>query len=457
MIKKFSLVAPMIIVLIWVDDSRAQVQSSTSDQKVQQILAAISPDTIRANLTKLVSFGTRNTFSDTSSGKRGIGAARRWIHRTFSRYSKNSGGRLQVSFDYFDQPLEGRAAEETKLSSIRTANVIAMLPGKKDNLMYIVGGHFDSMNGNRYDGTIDAPGANDDGSGTVAIMELARVMSQFEFDHTLMFVAFTGEEQGLWGSYHLAKRAKEEGWQVGGMITNDIVGNTFGGEGQKENEYVRCFSPDPEDSPSRHFARFAKKHVELLAPEMNVEMIFRLDRFGRGGDHRPFTENGFAGIRFTEPNEFFARQHTGEDRLDFVDFDYIARVAKVNATTLACLADAPRSPQLVMINRDPATYETVLTWRAEESVGELQGFKILMRETSERYWQEERMIDAPELKEVQPWGKVYEARLRGRSIDKYVFGLTSIGKNGRESVAATFDLQAAQAWVRAQREKQTAK
>lgn len=310
------------------------------------------------------------------------------------------------------------------------------------------------MNGNRYDGKIDAPGANDDGSGTAVVLELARVMSQYEFDHTLVFVAFTGEEQGLWGSYHLAKRAVEEGWQVGGMITNDIVGNTHGSEGQRENGYVRCFSPDPEDGPSRHFARFAKKQVEFFVPEMHVEMVFRLDRFGRGGDHRPFTENGFAGSRFTEPHEFFARQHTAEDRLDYVDFDYIARVARVNAATLASLADAPLSPHLVMINRDPETYETVLSWRSDEPSASLEGLKIFMRETGEHYWQEERTISVPALKEVPPWGKVYETRLCGRSIDKYVFGLAAIGKNGRESVATTFDLQAAQTWVRAQRERQ---
>ncbi len=241
------------------------------------------------------------------------------------------------------------------------------------------------------------------------------------------------------------------------MITNDIVGNTFGGEGQKENEYIRCFSPDPEDSPSRHFARFAKKYVELFVPEMNVEMIFRLDRFGRGGDHRPFTENGFAGIRFTEPNEFFAQQHTGEDRLDYVDFDYIARATKVNATTLACLADAPLPPQLAMIQRDPQTYETVLSWRSTEPVDHLQGYKVFLRETADRYWQQERPISVPPEIDVPNLGKVYQTRLRGRSIDQYVFGMAAISKNGRESAVSTFDLQAAGAWVRAQREQQSRK
>jgi len=450
--RKFFFVAGVVSGLA-VNTATPQSPMFNGDQKVQNILSTISSDTIRFNLTRLAACGTRNTFSDTLSNTRGVGAARRWIHRTFTRFSKNSGGRLQASFDYFDQPLEGRAAVETKMSSVRTANVIALLPGKKDNVMYIVGGHFDSMNNNRYDGKIDAPGANDDGSGTVAVMELARVMSQYEFEHTLVFVAFTGEEQGLWGSYHLAKRGKEEGWRVGGMITNDIVGNTHGGEGQMENGYVRCFSPDPEDSPSRHLARFAKQHVEVFVPEMRVEMIFRLDRFGRGGDHRPFTENGFAGMRFTEPNEFFARQHTGEDRLEYVDFDYISRIAKVNAATLACLADAPLPPQLVMINRDPQTYETVLSWHSDQPADDLEGFKILMRETGDRYWQEDRIIAVPAEIEAPNLGKVYQARVRGRSIDQYVFGLSAIGKNGRESVVSTFDLQAAQAWVRAQREK----
>ena len=283
---------------------------------ISKIVASISADSLRANLQTLVSFGTRNTFSDTVSATTGIGAARRWIHRRFKSFSAANGNRLNVYFDFFDQPLSGNAAQATGMQSVRTANVVAVLPGTKTNRMLVVGGHYDSMNRDRYDGKVEANGANDDGSGTAGVMELARVMSQFQFEHTLVFIAFTGEEQGLWGSTHFAQSAKEHGDVIDAAFTNDIVGNIHGGDGSVENNRLRRFSPDPMDCDSRQLARHIRKIASRYVPEISVDLIFRLDRVGRGGDHRPFTENGYAGIRFTEANENYSRQHTIDDKID---------------------------------------------------------------------------------------------------------------------------------------------
>ncbi len=420
---------------------------------IVKIVESISADSLRANLQTLVSFGTRNTFSDTVSATTGIGAARRWIYRRFKSYSAANGNRLKVYFDFFDQPLSGRAAESTGLQSLRTANVVAVLPGTKTNRMLVVGGHYDSMNRDRYDGKVEANGANDDGSGTAVVMELARVMSQFQFEHTLVFITFTGEEQGLWGSTHFAKTAKERGDVIDGAITNDIVGNIHGGDGSVENNRLRCFSPDPMDSDSRQLARHIRKMASRYVPEISVDLIFRLDRVGRGGDHRPFTENGYAGVRFTEANENFSRQHVIDDKIEFVSFDYMARVAKVNATALASLALAPPKPEIIRIQRDRDTYETAVAWRQPENIAGLSHFNVLARRTTEPDWTEVIPVGMGNAVKGENGQNNRECRLRGRTIDEYVFGLSAVDQEGNESLAATFDWQAAMERFRQQRSR----
>ncbi|MCI0691624.1 M20/M25/M40 family metallo-hydrolase [candidate division KSB1 bacterium] len=422
---------------------------------IVKIVDNISADSLRANLQALVSFGTRNTFSDTVSATMGIGAARRWIYRRFKSFSAANGNRLKVSFDFFDQPLSGRATEATGMQSVRTANVVAVLPGTKTNRMLAVGGHYDSMNRDRYDGKVEANGANDDGSGTAVVMELARVMSQFQFEHTLAFIAFTGEEQGLWGSSHYAKTAKERGEVIDAAITNDIVGNIHGGDGSIENNRLRCFSPDPVDSDSRQLARHIRKIASRYVPELAVDLIFRLDRVGRGGDHRPFTENGYAGVRFTEANENFSRQHVIDDKIEFVSFDYMARVAKVNATALASLALAPPKPEIIRIQRDRDTYETAVAWRQPENIADLSHFNVLARRTIEPDWTEVIPVGMGNAVKGENGQNNREWRLRGRSIDEYVFGLAAVDQEGNESLAATFDWQAAMERFRQQRSSRT--
>ncbi|MGH7451814.1 MAG: M20/M25/M40 family metallo-hydrolase [bacterium] len=436
-----------------VGQDKQQVASAQLNPTIVKIVASISADSLKSNLQTLVSFGTRNTFSDTVSAATGIGAARRWIHRRFKSYSAANANRLKVYFDFFDQPLSGRAAEATGLQSIRTANVVAVLPGTKTNRMLVVGGHYDSMNRNSFDGKVEAPGANDDGSGTAVVMELARVMSQFQFEHTLAFIAFTGEEQGLWGSTHFAKAAKERGDVIDAAITNDIVGNIYGGDGSVENNRLRCFSPDPMDSDSRQLARHIRKVAQRYVPEISVDLIFRLDRVGRGGDHRPFTENSYAGVRFTEANENFSRQHVIDDKIEFVSFDYMARVAKVNATALASLALAPPKPEITRIQRDRETYETVITWLQPENIADLSHFKVLARRTTEPDWTEVIPVGMGNAVKGENGQNNREWRLRGRTIDEYVFGLAAIDQEGDESLAATFDWQAAMERLRQQRSR----
>jgi hypothetical protein len=438
---------------IGVGQDKPQATPAQLNPTIVKIVASISADSLKSNLQTLVSFGTRNTFSDTVSATTGIGAARRWIYRRFKSYSAANGNRLKVYFDFFDQPLSGRAAESTGLQSIRTANVVAMLPGTKTNRMLVVGGHYDSMNRDRYDGKVEANGANDDGSGTAVVMELARVMSKFQFEHTLAFIAFTGEEQGLWGSTHFAKTAKERGEAIDGAITNDIVGNIHGGDGSVENNRLRCFSPDPMDSDSRQLARHIRKVASRYVPEIGVDLIFRLDRVGRGGDHRPFTENGCAGVRFTEANENFSRQHVIDDKIEFVSFDYMARVAKVNATTLASLALAPPKPEITRIQRDRETYETVITWRQPENIAGLSHFNVLVRRTTEPDWTEVIPVGMGSAVKGENGLNDRECRLRGRTIDEYVFGLAAVDQEGNESLAATFDWQAAMERFRQQRSR----
>ena len=293
--------------------------------QIEAVLAEVSAERIEATIRKLASFGTRHTLSDPDHPTRGIGAARRWIKSELETYARDSGGRLIVEEDSFVQAVAPRVPKPTTL-----VNLVATLPGdmpaSKDRWL-VVSGHYDSIPRPMSDVEIDAPGANDDASGTAVSMELARVMSKHHFDATLVFLAVPGEEQGLLGATHWAEKAKQEGRNIEAMITDDIVGNTEGGNGVRDNRRIRVFSegtPANEteaqarvrrsiggenDGTSRQLARYLKEVVELYVPNFEVTLIFRRDRYGRGGDHTPFNERGFAAVRLTEPNENFDRQH----------------------------------------------------------------------------------------------------------------------------------------------------
>ena len=412
---------------------------------VVEIIQKISADSIKRNIEKLVSFYTRHSLSDTISQNRGIGAARRWIKSELERYSRESGGRLKVEFDEFIAPAGPRVPKPTKM-----ANVIATLPGKiyKDKV-YIVSAHYDSRAGDALDSTGFAPGANDDGSGTAAVLELARVLSKYEFDFTIMFVLFAGEEQGLLGSRHLAKKLKDSGIVVLGVLNNDIIGNTEGGNGIVDNTRVRVFSEGlpisrdesmlrlitqvglENDSPSRQLARYFKEVAERYLDNFQIELIFRRDRFLRGGDHTPFNEQGFPAVRISEMNENYARQHQNVrtekgvkygDLPEFVDYEYCANITRANASVLYHLANAPHPPQNPVIKISELEYDTTLKWDLNTE-GDLMGYNICIRGTTSPLWEKKIFV-----------GKVNEFTLKNVSKDNFIFGIQAVDLDGNESL-----------------------
>lgn len=427
----------------------SQPSTVKQDPLIKQMVEDVSAKNIEAIVRKLVTFETRHTLSDTSSTKTGIGAARNWIKSEFERYSKASGGRLKVEFDTFTQPTDGRRVTQPTVMK----NVLATLPGSDpaDKRVLIVSGHYDSRASDVNDSKIFAPGANDDASGTAVAMELARIMSKQKFNCMLIFVAMVGEEQGLYGAQNLAKRAKESNWNVYGMITNDIVGNTYGVETDlKDNRSVRVFSegvPAAEtpleantrtstggenDSEARQFARYMKEVGERYVDQLDVKLIYRRDRYLRGGDHTPFSQQGFPAIRVTEMNENFERQHQDVrkekgidygDLPDFVDYNYTQKVARMNLAALASLASAPDMPQNTGIITANLTNKTTLQWNGPK--GEKPaGYYIVMRETDSPLW--EKKFFVTDTKATLNYSK-----------DNYFFGVQSVDASGNESRVAT--------------------
>jgi hypothetical protein len=416
------------------------------DQQIKKMVDEVSEKNIEMIVRKLVTFETRHSLSDTTSTTSGIGAARNWIKSELERYSKASGGRLKVEFDTFTQAADGRRIASPTVMK----NVLGILPGTdpSDERIFIVSGHYDSRASDVNDSKIFAPGANDDASGTAAAMELARVMSQYKFNCTIIFVAMVAEEQGLYGAVNLAKRAKDEKWNLAGMITNDIIGNTYGMEtGIKDNKSVRIFSEgvsvnespaeasrrastgSENDGQARQFARYVKEVSERYVDQLNVKLIYRRDRYLRGGDHTPFSQQGFAGIRITEMNEDFDRQHQDVrkengvdygDLPDFVDYSYAQKVTRMNLASLANLALAPQEPLNVGILTSGLTNKTVLKW--ESPVGEKpSGYYVVMRETTSPVWEKKFYITGN------------KASLN-YSKDNYYFGVQSVDDEGHESL-----------------------
>ena len=434
--------------------SRASAKNRSArplNPQIQKIVREISAANIEATIRKLVDFGTRHTLSETESDSRGIGAARRWIKSEFDRYSRESGGRLQVEFDEFTQQPVQRVPKPAQL-----VNVVATLPGtqaeSKDRI-YVVSGHYDSCvcAQDALDATSDAPGANDDASGTAAVMEMARVMSKYKFDATLVFMTVAGEEQGLLGAAHWAEMAKKKNLNVAAMITNDIIGSSHAEDGHIDNTHVRLFAegvpPEKEispelrtllqtggenDLPVRQLGRYIKEAGERYVTGFNVTLVYRKDRYLRGGDHSAFLDRGFSAVRMTEPNENYKHQHQKirvengakyGDLPEFDDFNYIAQVARVNAAALASLALAPAAPSNVQIETVKLENNTTLKWDANKEP-DLAGYQIVWRETTAPFWQH-----------TQHLGNVTSYTVKNISKDNYIFGVQAVDKDGYASVA----------------------
>ncbi len=424
-----------------------KTNAQNTDAKIYSIIDSVSADRIENDIRKLAGFGTRNTFSDTVSSTRGIGAARRWIKSEFEKTSKDCNNCLNVFYqkDLVTPDDGNRVPKEAWI-----VNVVAIQKGTKyPNRYIIMSGDIDSRASDTMDFETDAPGANDNASGMAGTMEAARVLSKYKFENSIIYVGLSGEEQGLFGGKGLAQYAKDKNWEIIGVMNNDMIGNIEGVDGVIDNRSFRIFSepvPPTEteqernarryyggevDGISRQLARYIHKTVETYMPEMNPMMIYRLDRFGRGGHHRSFNDLGFAGIRIMEAHENYNRQHQDirtengieyGDVVEGVNFNYATKLTAVNAINLASLAWAPPAPSKVAIGGivEPSTK---LRW--ENVSGEIAGYKIYWRDTTSPVWQHSRFV-----------GDVSEFTLDGIVIDNYFFGVVAVGKNGHESLVS---------------------
>lgn len=439
-----SLSAPTIVLSQKrVDIRRAAVSNPT----IRKIVREIDARNVERNIRQLVSFGTRNTLSEQNNPQRGIGAARDWLYAEFLRIAESSGGRMTVEKQAYEQAKAARVPVPTIIT-----NVVATLRGTQPesaDRMYVVSGHYDSMCSSPTDAKCDAPGANDDASGTAAVVEMARVMAKYKFDATIIFMAVAGEEQSLLGSTHFAEQAKQKNWNIDGMLTNDIIGNTLGGNGVRDRTTLRVFSegvPSNEtaaeattrrsvggenDSAARQLARFIKETGERFVPRMTVMLIWRRDRYGRGGDHIPFLERGYPAVRFTEVNEDYRHQHQNVrtengikygDLPEFVDYPYVADVARVNAASLAALALAPSRPKNVNVLTARLSNDTDLKWDANKEP-DVAGYEIVWRETTSPIWTDAKAV-----------GNVTMFTMEGMSKDNFFFGVRAIDKEGNRSV-----------------------
>ncbi|HCX28763.1 MAG TPA: aminopeptidase [Blastocatellia bacterium] len=416
------------------------------DPIVARIVANIDARNIETTIRKLVSFGTRNTLSAQDDPNRGIGAARDWLYSEFSKVAEESDGRMTVQKQTFEQPKAARVPEP-----IMITNIVATLKGtqpESEGRTYVVSGHYDSMCTSPTDAKCDAPGANDDASGTAAVLEMARVMARYKFDATIIFMAVAGEEQVLLGSTYFAEQARQKGMDVEAMFTNDIIGSSLGGNGLRDAHTIRVFSEGvpsnekPEeanvrrgvggenDSASRQLARFIKETSERYVRGIRVMMVYRRDRYLRGGDHISFLERGFAAVRFTEPNEDYHHQHQNVriengvqygDLPQFDDFNYIANVARVNAASLAMLSLAPARPRNVGVLTTRLTNDTDLKWDANKEP-DLAGYEIVWRDTTSPVWTNARAV-----------GKLTSYTMKSMSKDNYFFGVRAVDKQGNKS------------------------
>ena len=418
--------------------------SAQTEEHLYAISEAISAERIKSDIKTLTEFGTRHTLSDTISKKRGIGAARRWIKAEFEKISKNCGDCLEV---FYQKNLVKKGTNERIVHDVEVVNVVAIKRGiKYPNRYILMSGDIDSRVSDPTDFTSDSPGANDNASGMAGTIEAARILSKYNFEQSVVFVGLSGEEQGLFGGKGLAEYAKAQGWDIIGILNNDMIGNIKGVDGYISNKDFRIFSePVPVtesernrrarrfyggevDGHSRQLARYVHRLTSTYITDLNPMMIYRLDRFGRGGHHRPFNDAGFAGIRIMEAHENYTQQHQDlrtenginyGDTFEHVDFDYAAKLTAVNAITLASLGWAVPEPEKVAIG-GIVEASAKLKWSAVESADH---YKVYWRDTTSSQWQHSRIIkDANEL------------TLSGVVIDNFFFGVSAVSKTGHESL-----------------------
>ncbi|BDW99802.1 M28 family metallopeptidase [Maricaulis maris] len=413
---------------------------------VHDYVAAVSAERIEADIRTLADFGTRHTLSETESETRGIGAARRWIFDEFERISADCGGCLEVM--YISDTISG----ETRIPDpVEVVSVIAIQRGRIDPDRYVMmSGDIDSRVTDPLDGTSDSPGANDNASGMAGVIEAARVLSQHQFDGSIIYAGLSGEEQGLFGGQIVAAHAMENGWRIKGVLNNDMIGNISGINGVINNTTARVFSEGtravetPEearirrftggevDSPSRNIARFVDRTADQYIPNLDVMMVYRLDRFGRGGHHRPFNAVGFPGVRIMETNEHYDRQHQDlrsedgrlfGDTVDGVDFDHAARLTSLNVAVMAQMAGAPPFPSNVTIE-GAVRPSTTLSWNMAEgeAAENLAGYRIYWRLTDQPQWQWSRFV-----------GRTDTFTLENVVIDNYYFGVSAVALDGSET------------------------
>jgi len=438
-------IAAGIFFLLAINISSAQTIIQR-DGEIEAMVKEISPDSLGSYINKLVSFGTRNTLSSTTDKKRGIGAAREWVVQKLAAFAKSSNGRLTAFVDTITLQPDGRRID----AATNLGNAMAVLKGTEpaDDRIYLISGHLDSRVTDVMNRTADAPGANDDGSGVAAVLECARIMSSRSFPATIIFVAVSGEEQSLLGSGYLADKAKKQNWNIDAMLNNDIMGSNNSNETNIiDNTKVRVFSEAfstqdtgrafqnirnlglENDGKARQLARYVKEIGERYVDNLEVVMIYRNDRFLRGGDHSPFVQRGYAAVRITEMNENYNHQHQDlrtdkgivyGDLAEFMDFEYLRKNTGINLATLASLAKAPSQPQNVLVEVRNLSNSTTLNWKTPKS-GKPKGYYVLMRETVSPVWQ--KKIYTTQTSITIPYSK-----------DNYFFAVQSVSETGNESL-----------------------
>ena len=416
------------------------------DKEIDAMVKEVNADSLKSYINQMVAYGTRNTLSTQTDAKRGIGAARKWVLNKFNEFAKQSNGRLSAFIDTTIYKADGRRVSR----DIILGNVVATLKGTdpNDKRIFLISGHLDNMRTSPTDSIGDAPGANDDGSGSAAVIECARIMSKHNFSATIIFVTVSGEEQGLLGAGYMAEKARKENWNIEAVLNNDIMGSNNSNETNIiDNTRIRVFSEGlsvldtgrvatnirnlglENDGKARQLARYVKEIGERYVENIEVVMVYRNDRFLRGGDHTPYVQRGFAAVRLTEMNENYYHQHQNVrfengiqygDLAEFMDFEYLRKNTAVNLSTLANLAKATSMPEEVTVDVKRLGNSTYLSWKAPKT-GTTKGFYVLMRETTSAVWQKKFYTEAMEIK--LPYSK-----------DNYFFAVQTVNETGNESL-----------------------